>query len=174
MHLKGSCHCGKVRFTVESAQPVPFMRCYCSICRKTAGAGGYAINLGADTHSMKVTGRRFLRIYRARVAADGRAGGTRLSAARRYFCERCGSALWVWDPTWPELVHPHAGAIDTPLPTPPENVHCLLGSKAPWVAVEGTARDARFEGYPDMSLAEWHEAHGLTANAALRRARPTR
>ena len=47
MRLDGSCHCGKVRFTVESAEPVPFMRCYCSICRKTAGAGGYAINLGA-------------------------------------------------------------------------------------------------------------------------------
>ena len=48
MRLKGSCHCGKVKFTVDSAEPVPFMRCYCSICRKTAGAGGYAINLGAD------------------------------------------------------------------------------------------------------------------------------
>ena len=43
MKLTGSCHCGSVRFTVESAQPVPFMRCYCSICRKTAGGGGYAI-----------------------------------------------------------------------------------------------------------------------------------
>ena len=39
MHLEGSCHCGKVKFSVESAEPVPFMRCYCSICRKTAGAG---------------------------------------------------------------------------------------------------------------------------------------
>ena len=25
------------------------MRCYCSICRKTAGTGGFAINLGAVT-----------------------------------------------------------------------------------------------------------------------------
>jgi hypothetical protein len=37
MQLKGSCHCAKVKFTVESGEPVPFMRCYCSICRKTAG-----------------------------------------------------------------------------------------------------------------------------------------
>ena len=56
MHLEGSCHCRKVTFTVESVEPVPFMRCYCSICRKTAGAGGYAINLGAAARSMKVTG----------------------------------------------------------------------------------------------------------------------
>ena len=67
----------------------------------------------------------------------GGKAGTHLSSARRYFCAHCGSALWVWDPTWPELVHPHAGAIDTPLPIPPENVHCLVGSKAPWVKVEG-------------------------------------
>src|SRR3954470_14109090 len=103
VHLEGSCHCGKVKFTVESAEPVPFMRCYCSICRKTAGAGGYAINLGAVARSMKVTGQRHLRIYRARIANEG-GTGTRLSSARRYFCAQCGSALWAWDPTWPELV----------------------------------------------------------------------
>jgi len=160
MHLEGSCHCRKVRFTVESAAPVPFMRCYCSICRKTAGGGGYAINLGADTRTMKVTGQQHLRIYRARVAHE-RGAGTRLSTARRYFCAHCGSALWAWDPTWPELVHPHASAIDTTLPVPPDNVHCLVGSKAPWVKIEGGVDDPRFDEYPDVSLARWHEAKGL-------------
>lgn len=162
MHLEGSCHCASVRFSVEADAPVPFMRCYCSICRKTAGAGGYAINLGAQTRSMQVSGKRHLRIYRARLPDDsGR--GTHESTARRYFCARCGSALWLWDPTWPELVHPHASAIDTPLPTPPEHVHCMVGSKAPWVEVEGHADDARFDGYPDVSLAQWHERMGFAA-----------
>ena len=46
MHLDGSCHCGAVRFSLESAHPYPYNLCYCSICRKTGGAGGYAINLG--------------------------------------------------------------------------------------------------------------------------------
>ena len=160
MHLEGSCHCGRVRFAVEAAEPVPFMRCYCSICRKTAGAGGYAINLGAATHSMKVTGKRYLGIYRARLQEDGGAK-THVSDARRYFCSRCGSALWLWDPRWPELVHPHAGAIDTPLPAAPENVHIMLGSKPSWVQVEGRAKDLRFKEYPSMSLAQWHEAKGL-------------
>jgi hypothetical protein len=162
MRLKGSCHCGKVRFTVESHEPVPFMRCYCSICRKTAGAGGYAINLGAAVQGMKVKGKRHLRIYRARLPADD-GQGTRKSSARRYFCGLCGSALWLWDPTWPELVHPHASAIDTPLPVPPENVHCMVGSRAPWVRVEGGMDDPRFDEYPDMSLAEWHRDKGLSA-----------
>lgn len=160
MHLEGSCHCGSVRFSVESDAPVPFMRCYCTICRKTAGAGGYAINLGAAARTMKVRDKRQLRIYRAHMP-DQEGNEARLSGARRYFCGRCGSALWVWDPAWPELVHPHASAIDTPLPTPPGHVHCLLGSKAPWVEVEGSPDDPRFEHYPDVSLAQWHEAHGL-------------
>jgi len=160
MHLEGSCHCGAVKFSVESAEPVPFMRCYCSICRKTAGAGGYAINLGAATRTMKVKGKRALRIYRAQLPNDDGAG-THVSSARRYFCARCGSALWVWDPHWPELVHPHASAIDTPLPTPREHVHCLVGSKANWAQVEGRPDDPRFEHYPDISLAQWHESKGL-------------
>jgi hypothetical protein len=164
MHLEGSCHCRKVRFSVEAPDPVPFMRCYCSICRKTAGAGGYAINLGAVVRGMKVTGKRHLGIYRARM--PGTEGTkSKLSEARRYFCVKCGSALWAWDPRWPELVHPHAGAIDTPLPPPPENVHIMLGSKAAWVNVEGVAGDPRFDEYPDMSLAEWHEARNLQSTA---------
>lgn len=160
MHLQGSCHCGKIKFSVDADSPMPFMRCYCSICRKTAGAGGYAINLGALTHTMKVKGKRHLRIYRAqRPDPDGE--GTHASSARRYFCKHCGSPLWLWDPTWPELVHPHASAIDTPLPTPPEQVHCMVGSKAPWVEIEGRPGSPRFDAYPDLSLADWHRAHGL-------------
>ena len=161
MHLEGSCHCGSIRFSVEADSPVPFMRCYCSICRKTAGTGGYAINLGALTATMTVKGKRHLRIYRAKL--QNKSGkGRHKSSARRYFCQKCGTALWLWDPTWPELVHPHAGAIDTPLPVPPENVHGLLDSKASWVQVEGKPKDPRFQHYPDTSLAEWHKAHGFT------------
>jgi hypothetical protein len=156
MRLDGSCHCGSVRFTVESAQPVPFMRCYCSICRKTAGGGGYAINLGADFRTLKISGKRHLRVYRATMD-DGS-----VSTGQRHYCARCGSALWLWDPSWPDLVHPHASAIDTPLPLPPEHAHMMLGSKAPWVEVEGRRGDARFDEYPDCSLAQWHEQRGLT------------
>jgi hypothetical protein len=164
MHLEGSCHCGSVKFSVESANPVPFMRCYCSVCRKTAGTGGYAINLGADHSTLKVTGKRHLRVYQAKIIEGDH---VRQSTGQRHFCGKCGTALWLWDPTWPGLVHPHAGAIDTPLPTPPENVHILLDSKASWVPVEGHQGDQRFDGYPDFSLKEWHEKH-RQGDAALK------
>lgn len=162
MQLNGSCHCRKVAFSVKASEPIPFMRCYCSICRKTAGTGGYAINLGAESRSMKVTGKRHLRIYRADLKKNADAPPL-VSPARRYFCGLCGTALWTWDARWPDLVHPHASAIDTPLPTPPENFHIMLGSKAAWVTVEGRPQDRRFEEGPDLSLAEWHAARGLTS-----------
>lgn len=163
MQLEGSCHCGAVKFTVNAPHPVPFMRCYCSICRKTGGSGGYGINLGAEAATLKVLqGRRQLRVYRARMGVPAEDGsGERISTGQRHFCGRCGSPLWLFDPTWPELVHPHAGAIDTPLPEPPAQVHIMLGSKANWVPVEGRPGDPHFDAYPDFSLAEWHRRHAL-------------
>jgi len=45
MRLEGSCRCGAISFSVDSHTPYPYQRCYCSICRKSAGGGGYAINI---------------------------------------------------------------------------------------------------------------------------------
>jgi hypothetical protein len=155
MKLDGSCHCGAVTFQLDSKHPYPFNKCYCSICRKTQGGGGYAINLSGDYNSMDITGRENLTVYRVRLD-----DGTE-SPAERNFCAKCGSGLWVWDPRWPELVHPFASSMDTPLPTPPEHTHLMLGSKAPWVGVHEGADDKRFAEYPDESIADWHQRLGL-------------
>lgn len=160
MLLHGSCHCGAVKFAVESPHPYPFNLCYCSICRKTAGAGGYAINLSANYQTLKVEGERHIRSYRARMAASS-GGGAEESVAERKFCGNCGSPLWLWDPRWPDLMHPHASAIDTDLPTPPERTHLMLASKASWVKPCLENGDQTFDGYPDESIAEWHERLGL-------------
>jgi len=42
-------------------------------------------------------------------------------------------------------------------------VHCLVGSKASWVKIEGGSDDPRFEHYPGMSLAQWHQSKGLSS-----------
>ena len=161
MKLDGSCQCGKVRFSLESKHPYPFNLCYCSICRKTAGGGGFAINLGGDAATLKVRGRRHVTVYRALMPA-GDGARARRSPAERHFCQHCASALWVWDPRWPELVHPFASAIDTPLPVPPERVHLMLGSKASWVVTQNGARDQHYDEYPLESISEWHARLGLT------------
>ena len=154
MLLEGSCHCGAVRFRVESPEPYPFMYCYCSICSKTAGGGGYAINLGALSGTLEVEGEESIAVYQARI--DGE-----LSPARRHFCQNCGSALWVYDPNWPELVHPFASAVDTPLPKAPERDHIMLDYAAPWCEVPSGPDERHFPGFPDESLAGWHSRPGL-------------
>jgi hypothetical protein len=161
MLLEGSCHCQAVRFSLHSAHPYPFNLCYCSICRKTAGAGGYAINLSGDYDTLKVEGQGNIRVYQALIQNPDGPIPCR-SDARRHFCGICGSALWLWDPNWPELVHPHASAIDTELPIPPERTHFMLEFKPVWVEVCAGPRDQRFPGYPEESIAAWHERLRLT------------
>ncbi len=154
MKLEGSCHCGAVRFSLEAYAPVPYMRCYCSICRKTGGGGGFAINLGAYADGLAIKGEKNISVFHAHI------DGVESSAERR-FCSKCGSALWLWDPRWPDLVHPFASAIDTPLPEPPEQVHIMLDSKPAWVRVNMADGDVCFDEYPDESLEAWHRRHGL-------------
>lgn len=161
MLLEGSCHCGSVRFEVNCAYPYPFNLCYCSICRKTAGGGGYAINLGADYASLKVEGDANVSVYNATVY-DEDTGESRKSPAQRHFCSVCGSSLWVWDPRWPELLHPFASAIDTALPVPPERTHLMVASKAAWVELRERPNDKVFDRYPDESIAEWHVRMGAS------------
>jgi hypothetical protein len=148
MLLKGSCHCGAVRFSVRSETPYPYMYCYCSICRKTAGGGGYAINIMGKADTFKVQGRT--KIYRAMR------GG-----AARHFCPKCGSALWAWDRRWAEWVYPFASAIDTRLPAPRERHHIMLGSKANWVAVPKGKREKRWREFPTEAIIDWHRKRGL-------------
>lgn len=163
MKLEGSCHCKAVRFSLESTTPYPFMRCYCSICRKTAGGGGYAINLGGDYRTLIIEGREHLSVYQARMV-DAETGAVSISDGQRHFCKHCGSALWLWDPNWPELVHPHASAIDSDLPVPPEHTHLMLDSKANWAEPHIQDGDKCFADYPDESLAQWHERLGYLSS----------
>jgi hypothetical protein len=154
MRLEGSCRCDAVKFSFDSQTPYPYQRCYCSICRKSAGGGGYAINIMGDFETLKIKGRRAIRKWHAMI--DGEKG-----SAERSFCRHCGTPLWVWDDNWPELFHPFASAIDTPLAVPPANVHLLLRDKAEWVEPKIGPGDECYEGYPALSIEDWHKRRNL-------------
>lgn len=153
MLLEGSCHCGSVKFRVESSTPYPYQACYCSICRKTAGGGGYVINLGAVANTLEVEGEENLSVYTARAQDRGE--------SERIFCKHCGSFLWLFNAMWSDLVHPFASAIDTPLPKPPERVRLMLNYAAPWCEIPENGNELLFPEYPEESLEEWHRRHGL-------------
>ena len=159
MTLEGSCRCGKVRFSVESHAPQPYQLCYCSICRKTAGGGGFAINLAADAKTLKIEGKGNLGVFCAEIRQDD--GSCKQSAGERNFCTGCGTALWLYDPEWPQLAHPFASAIDTPLPTPPAKTHLMLKFKPAWVKPDVRSDDLTFDLYPKESIEDWHRRHGV-------------
>ena len=120
----------------------------------TTGRGGFAIILGAKADSLTVEGEAHISVFHAVI--DGEE-----SPAQRRFCSRCGAALWVSDPRWPDLVHPFASAIDTPLPEPPEQVHMMLSAKPAWVRDDSRAGEVCHAEYPEASLEAWHRARGL-------------
>lgn len=159
MLLTGACRCGAVSFRVMSHTPVPYQLCYCSICRKQQGGGGYAINLGAEFATLIVKGKRSIGVYRAQISDDEHHGEK--STGERSFCRKCGTSLWLYDPTWPALVHPFASAIDTDLPEPPQRTHIMLKYKANWVDPNIAKGDLSFDLYPEELIADWHKRHGM-------------
>ncbi len=150
MKISGSCHCGAVKFGLETNTPMPYQRCYCTICRKTAGGGGFAINIMGWTDSLEIEGEEHIRVYNAMLDSGK-------SEVERRFCGICGSALWVYHDKWPDLVHPFASAIDSDLPSAPETVHMMLDFKANWVEVPTGPDHVNFAGYPDKSIEVWHD-----------------
>jgi hypothetical protein len=67
--------------------------------------------------------------------------------------------LWLWDPTWPELIHPFAAAIDSELAVP-EDMVCVMADSKPAHVRWPEGKKRVFEKYPDASLEEWHKKHG--------------
>lgn len=157
--LEGSCRCGAVHFRCDSHTPVPYQLCYCAICRKTAGGGGYAINLMADHATLDIKGKSALSVYRAEIIDE--AGHCHKSAGQRHFCRHCASALWLYDPSWPDLVHPFASAVDTPLPPAKARCHIMLAFKPDWVPLHKGRSDITFDLYPALSIEDWHKSRGL-------------
>ncbi len=157
--LEGSCRCGAATFRFESHAPYPYQLCYCSICRKTAGGGGFVINIMGNANTLKIEGKRMIRIYHAEIRDED--GHCRTSSGERNFCSRCATALWMYDAEWPDLFHPFASAIDTALPKPPSKVHLMLRYKARWVVPDFGRGDRKFQEYPKESIEEWHRKRGL-------------
>ena len=155
--LLGSCQCGKVEFSVESETPVPFMFCYCSICRKTGG-GAFGCNIMGIRETLQVTGKGSLRAYNARIREPGKA--TVISKAKRWFCAACGTHLYLSDDDWPVGVWPYVSAIDSPLPEPRRPISMMTRSKPSWVPKWMFEHGPTFTRYPKLSIAAWHEQEG--------------
>ncbi len=156
MKIQGSCHCQAVSFEAESYTPYPFNRCYCSICRKTGGGGGYGINIMAQADTLKIHGKKNITVYQAMIE-DEDTQEMYKSSGHRHFCKRCGSCLWISDPNWPEWIYPFASAIDTPLPKPPQIISNMINYAVAWAHIPSGKNDLQFEEYSGISIEDWHK-----------------
>jgi len=160
MKITGSCYCKKITYTALTHTPCPYMRCYCSFCRKTSGSGGYGINIMAQADSLSVQGETELSFnqgYEHDVDTDE----LKQSKGKRFFCRHCGSPLWAADPRWPEWIYPYASSVDTPLPKPPETLHIMLDFATSWEHIPTGEQHVHYKRYPEESIEQWHKRHGL-------------
>lgn len=116
--------------------------------------------LQVTTQRLKIEGEENITVYRAKVQNPEDPKPIQSEGERR-FCRHCGSCLWVYDPSYPELMYPFASAIDTELPQPPEHTHIMLDFAASWVESPQVGGDLYHQRYPDESIAQWHERLGL-------------
>jgi hypothetical protein len=75
VRLEGGCHCGAVRFAIETAPPLEVLDCNCSICAKT----GFLHLILPHADFTLLSGQELLTTYRF---------GT--GAAEHLFCKTCG------------------------------------------------------------------------------------
>ncbi|KIJ60233.1 hypothetical protein HYDPIDRAFT_117506 [Hydnomerulius pinastri MD-312] len=156
--LEGSCHCGAVRFNVQSNTPIPYQLCTCSICRKVGGVGG-SINLGAHASTLEVTGgKEDIGVYKAVLNRDTKKETT--ASSERRFCTQCSSMLWLYHDEWSDILHPFASAIDSPdLEAPDELIVVKTDSKPDYVRLPEGPKKV-YKRFGGDSLEDWHKKHG--------------
>lgn len=96
--MNGACACGAVTF--EADGPLrPVIACHCVTCRKTSGHYWAATSVATDHFRL--------------IRDDGLSWFEATPAARRGFCNRCGSTLF-WEPKGGDAISIAAGALDGP------------------------------------------------------------
>ena len=116
------------------------------------------VNISGVASTLEVEGEELLGDYRATLQRDGQMV---TSGHHRRFCKECGSHVYAHHDDWPDLVHPVASAIDTPLPKPPSHTHIFLASRPAWVEPDIREGDMRHDVQPAASLEAWHREHEL-------------
>ena len=118
----GSCLCGAVAFEVHGPLR-PVIACHCLQCRKQTGT--YMSATAALDTDLKMTESRGLKWYQSS------------DAARRGFCQECGSVLF-WKGEGRDYTSIAAGSIDGPTGAPLEG-HIFCESAGDYYEIAGGA-----------------------------------
>jgi hypothetical protein len=121
---EGSCLCGGVRYAIDG-ELGEFGYCHCKSCRKASGSA-HGANVPVDRVRFHLlSGEAALREYES---SPGKL---------RVFCSRCGSPMYAYLRTTPEVLRVRLGSLDTPFASRPR-AHTWVSDKAPWEPIEDT------------------------------------
>jgi hypothetical protein len=115
--LVGGCQCGAVRFEA-SGTPIVVAICHCTMCRRAnaAPAVAWAMFEEADVRFTSGTPKQF----------------ASSPAARRGFCESCGTQISFTADFIPGLIDLTVGSFDHPDRLPP-SLHYWDRERLPWI-----------------------------------------
>ena len=116
---RGGCLCGDIRFEV-TGEPHEVTHCYCSMCRRSAGAGSQTF-VQFPSHDV-----RWTRMPKPYESSPGCVRG---------FCERCGSSMFLDYADQVGFIWLTAGTFDDPESLSP-TLHWCLDDKPSWVPID--------------------------------------
>ncbi|WP_339028690.1 GFA family protein [Bradyrhizobium symbiodeficiens] len=118
--IRGSCHCGAVRFEIDQVRALT--HCHCTNCRKLTGAA-FATYAHADADKF-----RFVAGEDMTVAYESAPGSF------RYRCKACG-CLTPGKASYLPTVSIPAGLLDDDPQVRPR-LHVFTSSRAPWWTIQ--------------------------------------
>ncbi len=120
---EGSCLCGQISYQVSS-ELSEFGYCHCTSCRKASGST-HGANAGIDRSNFALLDPKSL--VREYESSSGKF---------RVFCSNCGSPLYAYLSTTPNLIRVRLGTLDTPF-TKRAQAHTFVSDKATWETIYG-------------------------------------
>ena len=138
MSYQGSCLCGKISYEVEG-ELSDFGYCHCQSCQKASGSA-HGANAGVNrNHFILSDPDSFLSEYES---SPGKI---------RSFCSKCGSPLYAYLKSSPDLIRIRLGTLDSRF-TKTVKAHTFVSEKASWEVIGGDA--PQFETWADRSVLE--------------------
>ena len=120
---EGSCLCGSIEYRIEG-ELGDFGYCHCRSCRKASGAA-HGANAGLERSNFTISDPS--EVLREFESSPGKF---------RAFCSKCGSPLFAYLSTTPEIVRIRLGSLDTPF-AKHARAHTFVSEKATWEVIYG-------------------------------------
>jgi hypothetical protein len=127
--------CGAVRYTFSEAPP-DYGFCHCDLCQKASGSA-FTANIPIARSDITIEGEASIREYES---SEGKL---------RCFCSNCGSPLYAYLRSSPDILRIRLGSLDTAFDQPPA-CHFFTGDQAPWF--KGSQSAPSFEAWPDKAV----------------------